>query len=156
MPDVSIERRVRPDQRTRAKWERVDVRVDPYSMQFSTPQAKLANLRQVMQGVLMPVLPLLEAQGVVVNWDKYLQFEASYGDMPELSEVISMQEPPLAGGAQGAEQPSMGAVPTERRYVRENRSERTQAGNDQLLANAMAGKSSGGNPTQTAPKPFGG
>jgi hypothetical protein len=67
-----------------------------------------------------------------------------------------MQEPPVADGAPGAEQPSMGAVPTERRYVRENRSERTQGGMDQLLSNAMAGKSSGGNPTQSAPKPFGG
>jgi hypothetical protein len=156
LPDISRERRLRPEQRTRSKWADIDVRVDPYSMQFSTPQAKLANLRQVMQGVLMPVMPLLEQQGLVVNFDKYLEFEAVYGDMPELPEIVSMQEPPVADGAQGAEQPSMGAVPTERRYVRENRSERTQGGMDQLLANAMAGKSSGGNPTQSAPKPFGG
>lgn len=151
-PDIAVERRVTPQQRMRSRWEDVDVKVDPYSLRFQTPQSRLADLRQLMQTVLLPAMPLMQQQGLMLDFQEYLRFESEYGDMPDLPSIVSMQEPvdvESGGSADPAAAPKPGM--TERRYVRESVSGRTDQGNDKLLQNALMGVNSGGNPNGRPP-----
>ena len=156
LPDIGIERRVTPEQRRRAKWAELDVRVDPYSMQGATPQARLAALNAVVQQTVMPMLPLLQQQGVAFDAQKYLQKVAEYADLPDLPEIVTVQEPPAMdpGGRAEPQGPGMPANTT-RNYVRENVSQRTAEGDRQNQVNSALGIDQGGDPRMSgANKPF--
>jgi hypothetical protein len=155
LPEVSIVRRVTPEQRLRVPFDSLGVKVDPYSMLQATPQSRAAALDAVVRETIMPMMALLQQQGVQFNIEKYLKFQAEYRDMPDLSEVVSLAEPPEEesertpgeGSGMGATMPQK----TERSYVRENRSERTSRGNNLMLQNALMGVNSGGRPNSSIP-----
>ncbi len=144
LPELSIQRKITPEQRKPELFDKIVVKVDPYSMQHSTPQSKLAALNQVVQTTIMPMMPLLDQQGIGFDINAYLLKVAKYLDMPDLSEIIMMREPsaPVQEGG-GEEEAQMGPSETTRNYVRESMPGRTQKGNDQMLMNAMMGASGG-------------
>ncbi len=152
MPDISIPRTVNPQQRRQVPFEDLEIKVDPYSMQHSTPQMRMQQLQSVFQNVIIPLMPLLQQQGIAVDINAYLGFMAKFLDMPELSDVITIQEPPQqdgeSGGGGGA-QPGPGPANTNRTYTRENMPGRTQQGDNMNLMNAMRGVNPGGNPNMT-------
>ena len=146
-PEVSITRTVTPLDRLRADWEMVDLRVDPYSLVHQTPAMRMTALQGVVTQVVMPLLPLLQQQGVMFDMPAFLKKMAEYMDMPDLTEILSIGNPvmPGGGGDGGGDAPGMPAETT-RNYVRESVSGRTEEGNNMVLQNALLGVDSGGAP----------
>ncbi|HYE77729.1 MAG TPA: hypothetical protein VEI97_07070, partial [bacterium] len=62
MPEVTTERRVTPEQRMQTRWADLDIGIHPYSMQHSTPQGRAAALNQMVQQVIIPLMPILAQQ----------------------------------------------------------------------------------------------
>lgn len=145
MPDMEITRKVTPEQRMKGKFEDLDIAVDPYSMQRKTPQSAMAMLDQIMTQVFVPMAPLLQQQGIVADFNAYLQKKAKYGDMPDLMDIATIQEPPqdVNSGPQGE-----GGMPaqTERTYTRENIPMRSETGHRQDMQARLLGQNLGGNP----------
>ncbi len=142
LPGISIARDITPAMRRAGNFEDLDFKVDAYSMQHSTPQTRMAALSQMMQQIIMPMMPLLQQQGTGVNLNAFLKQAASYLDMPELLEIVTIQEPPEQVGPKG-EAPGMPAQ-TERTYTRENVPARTNQGDDRARVAAMLGNNQGG------------
>lgn len=122
LADLHITRRVRPEDRARIHFEDLGLRVDPYSMRYQTPAARVQALNQVVQTVILPLAQLLQQQGIVFDVNAYLNKLAEYLDMPDLAEIVTMQEPPQEapdqGGAGAGDEPGVKPPETTRNYVR--------------------------------------
>lgn len=145
LPAAAIQRTVGPEQRQKGRFEDLAVRVDPFSLQHSTPEGRLQFLNQVMGQLVVPLMPLLVQQGIHLDMQTLIKKFGEYADQPDLDEILTIAAPPQdpAGG------PAMGQVQgkpaqTERRYVRENVPGRTQKGNDMNLASSLMGVNPGG------------
>jgi hypothetical protein len=86
-------------------------------------------------------------QGVSIDFRKYLEVYAEYADLPELTEILQIGDPPEVPSPQG---PSHGATGkpgnTERRYVRENVSQRDSQNTMNQVLSGMSGVNIGGAP----------
>lgn len=160
LPGMSMPRAVYPrgavdgtgrrrDLRRDVPFSQIDVRVDPYSLVHQTPQMRYTQIKGVVLELVLPLLPMLEKWGYKFDAGRFFRMVAEYTDQPDLIDLLSMGERPDPAEAGGGEQPSVGTVPTERRYVRENVSGRTDRGNELMMRNALMGVNSGGNPQQT-------
>lgn len=143
LPDMSITRQVGPEQRQSGSWDDLVLEVDPYSMQHSSPQARVQALQQIVMQVIMPMMPILQQQGIAFDVNVFLQKLAEYLDMPDLGEMVTMQEPPDQSTTSGADKPGM-PQSTNRNYTRTSMPGRTQQGNDQNLMTTLMGGNPGG------------
>jgi len=158
LPNVEIARAVTPAMRQRGRFEDLEIQVDPYSLQHSTPQERMQALNQVVQQIVIPMMQLLMQQGIAFDIHAWLRKIGQYMDMPDLAEIVTIQEPPApatAGGPGGGGGPGMPAQ-TERRYVRESLPGRTRQGDDRNLVNAMLGVNTGGDPRRGRQPQLGG
>ena len=150
LPELAIVQQVGPEQRMALPFEELKVKIDPYSMAHATPQSRLGTLNQVVQQIILPALPLLQQQGVVFDMQAYLQKVASYADMPDLAELLTMAEPPQQDTTAGAERPGM-AANTTRTYERQDTGPgRTKQGDDMNLVSTLLGADPGGASDQAA------
>lgn len=140
MPEMSINRKVTPQMRQRGRFEDLDVEVDPYSLQRQTPQQRVQALTQLVQNLITPMMPLLQQQGVAFDINTFLQKISKYMDMPDLAEIVTMQEPPQQqageGGPPSAPQTTT-PNQTSREYVRRSVGAGTQANNQAQMTNMM-------------------
>lgn len=146
LPQYSIKREVTPEQRLEASYGNMRVKIDPYSLVQQTPQQKMAKLNAVVNNTIMPMMQLLQQQGIGFNIQKYLELTAEFMDLPELSEIITEINPPesknensggpASGGGAGA-----GLMPTpqdkEKHYTRESVSTRTEGGTNTDMMNQL-------------------
>lgn len=151
MPDKSITRRLTPEQRPWAKWHEIDLRLDVYALQHQTPQGRVAAISSIIKELYMPLAPLAQQQGILLDLRVLFEKIGRYLDQPDLWELLSLVQPPQAqpgvpGGTPG--QQGMGGMPasTSREYVRESRPTRTQQGNEMNMMNALMGVNGGGSP----------
>jgi len=99
--------------------------IEPYSMSFMSPQMRLQNIMQVLQGVFMPLMPMMQQNGQFVDTDVIVDLFSRYGDLEELKDVIKNKGqmimknmgtppgPPVSGGGEGEmAQPRPGGGPT--------------------------------------------
>lgn len=142
---AEITREVTPQMRAQGRFEDLDIRVDPYSLQHQTPQTRLAALNQVIQSIVIPMMPILQQQGVMFDVNAYLSKVAQYLDAPDLSDVLTIVEPPSPDAAPSSDKPPMPGK-TERTYTRENVPMRTERGDTMNALNALRGVNPGGNP----------
>lgn len=137
LPDATIQRKVSPQQRSQIRFEDMDIEVDPYSMQQATPQTRVANIQAVLQQI-QPFMQLAQAQGVMLDVNALLTKYAGYLDMPDLAEILTIQEPPQpdaeAGGGGGAG----GPAETTRNYVRRSLGGEGEQSQSAELANTLA------------------
>ena len=145
LPNMSIRRQATPEQRIRGNWDDVDLHVDPYSMQHSTPQSKLALINSIVQQTIMPMLPILQQQGIGFDVNEYLRLVSQMADVPELQDFTTIQEQPLQLEEGGGEAESAPGMPqsTTRNYVRESTSEKTRSGQDQAAITNLLGNRGG-------------
>ncbi len=127
-----------PQQRQQIPWEALEIQVDPYSLQASTPQSRLADLNQVMSQIIVPLAQQLAQQGMVPDMQVFLSKIAKYMNLPDLPEIITFAEPPSDPG-QGAGGPPSGPQPAEttRNYVRRSVGGATAGGENLQAANQM-------------------
>jgi hypothetical protein len=155
MPDISAVRKVTPDQRVEIPFEELDIHVDPYSMLHQTPQQRVGQINQIVQQTIMPMMQMLQSQGIMFDANAYLSKVAKYLDMPDLMEILQYQEPPENDAATGSQvgggQEEMGAKPaqTERTYNRVSMPGRTNSGDAKNLISSLLGVNTGGNPNET-------
>lgn len=145
LPHIATARVTRPEQRAQIPWEDLKIKVDPYSMQATTPRRRLADLNQVVQTIILPMLPMMQQQGRGFDIDVYLEKVGKYLDEPDIMEIVNIQETPDVQEQGAGEQMGMPAN-TSRTYERVSRSERSQAGNERALMHTLAGGNPGGNP----------
>jgi hypothetical protein len=131
-----------------ANWEDLDIMVDPYSLQHSTPQEKLAKIMQIVTQIIIPMQPLLQQNGIFFDVNAFLEHVANYNNLPDLNDILSISEPPMTEGQPGASQSEMSPqkpATTNRTYTRENVSTRTEAGTAQAMRMGLMGQNPGGN-----------
>lgn len=144
---MGLPRQLTPQQRMGVSYDDLDVRVDPYSIQHSTPKSRMQALNQVMQGIIIPMMPLLQSSGITVDINAYLGHYANYMDMPELQDVVTIQERPgeeTASPEPGSTKPAQ----TERTYTRRSVPGRTEQGDAINMANSLMGVDAGGDPNK--------
>ena len=116
--------------------------IDVYSMQDDSPSTRLQKFGMVFERFLMPLMPMLQAQGAYIDVQKVCEFLSVNASLPELDELIqfSQQKPeaPTHGNAT-PEATLFKPTSTTRRYERVNRPGGTRAGNDNALAKILMG-----------------
>ncbi len=148
--DVSITRKLHPWNhpdptvlRRTAEWDRINCKVDPYSLPASTPQQRANDLIQFVTQLYIPAAQMAQQQGVNLDWNNFLEKLGVYKDMPDLKEILTYQEPlptPEADAAQSAGQPA----PQETAHIRENVATPSRLGNDNMMRAALSGVDPGG------------
>lgn len=114
------------------------VKIDPYSLAHQTPQQRLAFLDATVAGVI-PIMGLLQQQGVVFDASRWMELKAKFGQEPEIMQLFSLQEPiaPRPGGDGGGDTPGMPAN-TSREYVRRSVGSETPDSQQADMVNAAA------------------
>lgn len=155
VPKATVMRQVHPQQRMQGRYEDLDISVDPYSLQHSTPQQRMAML-DALVAQMTPMMAMLHQQGIGVDWNTFFSLKAKYSDMPDLSSLFTIAEPPqVQDGGQGGgggggvgtpTQPGSPPGPTQRVYTRQSVPGRSQQGDSINAMNVARGIPTGGNP----------
>ena len=119
-----------------------DIRIEPYSMQYKSPQERGSDIIQLLTNVVFPMMPFLQQQGIGVNLQHVFEMLSKYLSLPELQLIFEFIGAPLPGtGRDGeAKQPQV----SHRTYERVSRPGATRQGNDQTMQQILMG----GNPQQ--------
>ena len=154
VPEVGIVRSVTPEQRRQIPFQAMRIKVDPYSLRSQTPESRVADLDEMVMKIYMPMMQLLQQQGITLDFNAYLKRRAHYKDDPELLDLVTVREPPTpqqpSGGAGGAPEGAGGTPPeTTRNYVRQNMPGQTREASDRNMVAAMLNINKGGNPETT-------
>lgn len=94
-------------------------------MQHQSPGQRLQTINQIVQGILVPAMPLLQQQGMELNMPALLDLYSKYSNLPELRDLVTQvnQGPPgPEGDSPGSDRnrPRQSPVTT-RENVRVNR-----------------------------------
>ncbi len=139
LPDMGIQRQVTPQQRMRGRFEELEIEIDPYSMQHSTPQSRAADLDQLVQ-MITPMMQFLQQQGINFDANAWLQKRGAYKDMPDLPDLLTIGEPPrpdnVAAGGAPPEAPK--PAETTRNYVRHSAGQDNQQSRGADFMNQLA------------------
>jgi hypothetical protein len=144
---MSIPLQVGPAVRRQTAFEDLALAVDPYSLQHATPQQRLQLLMETLTQTVLPIYPMLQQSGVVIDWNEFFRKVAELGNMPDLPDVLTMQEPPAQSpGGQGGGGDAGSSMPaaTTRTYERRSVGGASQYGKDLGTLNAMNGQGGGG------------
>lgn len=142
-PDVYVRGQWTPETRD-GDFLDYNFRIDSFSMQDNSPEAKLKKFGEIMNNFILPMLPYWQDQGVSINGDGIVKFLAKFANVPELEDFISfasVQKQP--GQIPGNPNPERMATPkapvTTRRYERVNRPGMTRRGQDSTMATLLLG-----------------
>lgn len=120
----------------------LNLRIDPYSLQHSTPQSRLQFLVQTVTQIVAPMLPMAQQQGISIDWNTLFRKIGEYADQPDLEEVLTIMEAPTPQ-AGGGDQPRMPAT-TNRISTRHNVSEQTPDSANRNMVSGLMGVDIGG------------
>lgn len=145
LEEHAIPRKITPEMRQKLSWNDLAIKVNPYSLQSQTPQMQLASINAIVTQLVIPLLPLAEKQGVFLDLNKLLTIIAKYGNLPDLMDILHVQEPitqemePSETGVAAAGGPNGGE------YVRRSLGGDTNKARMASIVNgAMAGGKAGG------------
>jgi len=137
-----IQRTVTPQMRQTVKFEDLKLKVDPYSLQFQTPEQKLAFLNQTVAQVIVPMMGMLQQQGIAFDMNKYLEIIATHANSPELMDIVQSIQAPDPTGEQGPPDQGPTKAPTSSRtYNRINASEKTDQGQGRVVQQLLQSQS---------------
>jgi hypothetical protein len=138
--DVSVRSLLGPAERS-ADVMNFNIKIQPYSMQHQTPESKLQGLRTVFAEFISPFIPLMEAQGITIDFEMLFKKIGKLGNIPELSDILVFSSPnhetQMIGGETSRKPPV-----TKRTYERVNRPGATSSGKSQVLQQALLGNKS--------------
>lgn len=69
-----------------------EYRVEPYSLAYKSPQERAQTLNQFVQ-MLLPMMPMLQQQGMSFDFQRFLEIQAELLDAPRLLELFKPGEP---------------------------------------------------------------
>lgn len=76
-----------PESREGDVWQ-FNVGIDVYGAQYRSATQRANQIMFLFQNVILPTLPLLQAQGIMPNLEGLLRTIARYWDMPELHDIL--------------------------------------------------------------------
>ena len=124
--------------------------INVFSMQDDGPATRIQKLMTFFERLVLPLQPMLEAQGLGIDMKALVDYVARNSNLPELSDmVVPLNAPPQdsrppAGGSPHPEYVSTKAPVTRRVYERVNRPGATRQGRDAaLMQTLMGGKAQG-------------
>jgi len=144
-----IVRKVSPQQRKRVPFEALELKVDPYSLQYQTPEQKVALLNQIVTTIVVPMMGMLQQQGISFDMNKYLEIIATGANSPELTEIIQSIQVPDGPQGTGSDEGPTKAPTSSRTYNRVNASTASDQGQSKAMQQALLGQNAGGNPSTT-------
>lgn len=111
-------------------------KMEPHSMQFLSPQARLAVVYQTLEK-LAPFLPMMEAQGIVIDIAELLNTTSDLTGVEQVKDIFI-----FSGGEKGPARPMMGKPPakaatTHRVYERRNRTDANPNGTSGQMIQAL-------------------
>ena len=133
--DVSVQVPFGPDER-RAEFLRLNIDIEPYSMQHTTPEAKMQGLRTIFAEFVAPFLPMMQAQGVAIDMEMLFRKIGKLGNIPELNDIIVYSNPIHEPQPQ---QPAGKPSTTNRNYTRRSIPGASNAGKAQIMQQALFG-----------------
>lgn len=138
LPNISTVRTVTPPDRQRVPFEELKIEVDPYSLTYQTPQSRLQTITQTFTSFIVPMMPLLQQQGIGLDLNALLNKVGKYADMPDLIDFVKFIQPPDNEAASPADQPQVGKpAETTRNYNRtSNAGSNEEQSND--LSNSLS------------------
>lgn len=115
----------------------------PQSMREDSPAAKISKLNNILQQMILPMMPLFESQGLAIDARKLLMLISDYSNLPELEDVViaadpAMQEPGMQPAGNPQPEIRMPAH-TSREYIRTNRPGATRVGKDMSMIQTLLG-----------------
>jgi len=117
-----------------------NIDIDVYSMQDNSPAVKLQKLGSIMQQYVLPLMPILEAQGAQIDAQRLIDMVSEYSNMPELNEIIRFADGPMPEQApRGNPQPATMPSNTTRTYDRVVRPGATRSGKDDVMSRILMG-----------------
>lgn len=118
--------------------------VSPYSLQQPTPMQQLSAIYSTIERVVMPLMPIMQAQGLSIDVRALIRTVSRYHNIPELADIIlslgpseiEMAQQQAASGRSGdqGQRP-----PTTRRYERVSRAATVPHAQQNLLTRALMG-----------------
>ena len=105
-PDLpSVTSQLSPEEREGHSVYEHEVRIEPFSMQYLSPGQRLQSINQIVQGVIIPSLPLLQQQGMGLDMESLLEVYAKYANLPELRDIIISTGTPAEGPQETRQSP---------------------------------------------------
>lgn len=128
---------------TKADYLLYNVNIEPYSMRFETPESRINALIQFISQFIVPLMPIMQTQGISLDFNVLMELFSRYRNLPELGQVIRTnigmvpQPVPSAGPDHGSSLPRS----TQRTYTRVNRNPDTQNKRDNKILSKVLGGS---------------
>lgn len=125
---------------SKGEWYDYDVQIVPHSLRRKPPEERLNFVMQFFTNVLMPALPVMQAQGIAPNMEQLIKLVSRLANMPELNDLVTYMNGEMVPNESGARPPSTSA----QRVVKANGSTKTPQGQEQqLIAKLMSGTPTG-------------
>ena len=118
--------------------------VAPYSMKIKTPSERLAILSAIFDKYILPMMPLIEQRGGMIDFQDLFEHIAEYSGSEEIRSIITWSEPlprgeqPALGGERGQKSPH-----TVRENIRTNRSGATNDGATKVMVDKLLSQGRG-------------
>jgi hypothetical protein len=127
----------------------------PFSLQDDSPSQKIIKLNAIMQNYILPLQPMFQAQGAMIDVQELTSLLSSLNSFPELERLIIFTEP-NAAAQQNKPIGDAGSKFSHRVYERVNRPGATRAGQDTAATQALMSGLNGGNQEAQAAAMMGG
>lgn len=136
-PSLAVNRSIGPDQR-QVPFEKLKIRIDPYSLNAQSPQQRAQFLTQMLMQ-MQPFMPFMQQQGMGLNMEFFIKKMSELGDMPDLKELFMVQSIATPGGSgTGDEQAAGKPAETTRNYTRTSLGSESSQAQDAEMTNALA------------------
>ena len=86
-----LEMEISPDDRRGHSVYEHEVQIEAYSMQHQSPGERLQTINQIVQGIVVPAMPLLQQQGMELNMTALMDIYSKYANLPELKDIVQQQ-----------------------------------------------------------------
>lgn len=132
-----------PQQREHDFYEH-QLMIQPHSMEYSTPRERLQQITQLMQGLILPLLPMAQQQGIEIDMEEFMRIIAKYGSLPELLRILkfSSGQPKLYPGEEGGKSSPVsanGQKPATEHVRRDSGAGMSDQGSEAALISRMMG-----------------
>jgi len=137
---VEVQTEWRPPKDNEGDFLDYNIQIEPFSMNRKSPEERLVLLDRFVKDTLIPLLPLAQQQGILIDIERLTKLYSKYSRVPELEDILVFTNPKEPETL--PVEPSGKPAETTRRYIRENRPGATRQGHDQvLMSELLAGNS---------------
>lgn len=118
-----------------------NIKIEPFSMQHQSPEAKLQGIRTILMEMVQPLLPIMQEQGATIDVEELFKTVSKLSNIPEIKNIIKFTTPQLQSEPVGQSSQGNSAKPavTTRRYERINRPGATDKGKSAIMQQALLG-----------------